>query len=234
MRSRVLSLIPVLLLVGACAGGSSEPFELEVAPEIVHGLYPETGTILLARVTSRSDVPVSLRIEAEGAGVSSAPEQVTPGEVAEFEITPGSVVEEVPVTIVVTGTKGSVEHTVTRETRVMPFEPPADDARRLLGVFTSWLETNRPELGITGDGAFEGRGVDPVLVVSHYLFLSDEWELGLSWHIMVPPDDWSELYLRPRDEWSPTVAFRLASRSAALEDGVVTIEEVPPPPEIVR
>jgi hypothetical protein len=226
--------MPILLLVAACAGDSSKPFELEVAPEIIHGLYPETRTILLARVTSDSDEPVSLQIETEGAEVSAAPDTLAPGEIAEFEIGAGSVAEEVPVTIVVTGTRGSVEQTVSRETRVMPFEPPADDARRLLGVFASWLEVNRPELGIDGDSTFEGRGVDPVLVVSHYQFLSDEWELGLSWHIMIPPDDWSELYLRPRAEWSPTVAFRLASRSAALEDGVVTIEEITPPAEIVR
>lgn len=232
MRSKLL-LVPILVLIASCAGGAAEPFELEVAPEIIHGLYPETGCIILARVTSETGDPVSLRVEAPGAEVS-APEDVAPGEVAEIEVTPGPATEEMALTITVTGTRGSEERTVARETRVMPFEAPAETAREILAVFTAWLEANRPELGITPASTFEGRGVNPVLVVSHYQFLSEEWELGLSWHIMIPPDDWSELSLRPRDEWAPTLAFRLASWSTALEEGTVEIEEVPPPVEIAR
>jgi hypothetical protein len=71
-------------------------------------------------------------------------------------------------------------------------------------------------------------------VVSHYEFTNDDYELGLSWHIMVPPDDWSELYLRPRDELNPTRAFRMSSWSAAMEGGEVEFTEVSPPAEVVR
>jgi hypothetical protein len=28
-----------------------------------------------------------------------------------------------------------------------------------------------------------------VLIVEHYLFFSTDWELDLSWHVMIPPDD---------------------------------------------
>ena len=31
------------------------------------------------------------------------------------------------------------------------------------------------------------------LVVSHYLFFSEQWELHLEWHIMVAPDDWARI-----------------------------------------
>jgi hypothetical protein len=51
---------------------------------------------------------------------------------------------------------------------------------------------------------------------------------------MVPPDDWADLYLRPRDEAAPTLAFRLASQAAALEDGVIEITPTQVPAEVTR
>lgn len=51
---------------------------------------------------------------------------------------------------------------------------------------------------------------------------------------MVAPDDWAELYLRPRDSLTPTRAFRLSSWSTALGGGRVEITDVAPPAEVVR
>jgi hypothetical protein len=51
---------------------------------------------------------------------------------------------------------------------------------------------------------------------------------------MVAPDDWAELYLRPRDELRPTRAFRVSSWSAALAGEPVEFTEVAPPDEVVR
>lgn len=51
---------------------------------------------------------------------------------------------------------------------------------------------------------------------------------------MLPPDDGAEIYLRPRAEVASSHAFRLASQHAAREDGVVAIEEVASPVEVVR
>lgn len=52
-----------------------------------------------------------------------------------------------------------------------------------------------------------------ILVVSHYLFFSEEWEMGLQWHIMIAPYDWARIYLRPRAEVQPTHAFEITSVS---------------------
>lgn len=50
------------------------------------------------------------------------------------------------------------------------------------------------------------------LVVSHYLFLSPEWELHVEWHIMVAPDDWARIDLRRRFvESAPSEAFEISS-----------------------
>lgn len=80
--------------------------------------------------------------------------------------------------------------------------------------FVEWLASEHPELGITADTEWQPTIVQPhILVVSHYLFFSEEWEMGLQWHIMIAPHDWARIYLRPRDELQPTHAFEISSVS---------------------
>lgn len=71
-------------------------------------------------------------------------------------------------------------------------------------------------------------------MVSHYTFYSPDWEVGAAWHIMVPPDDFAEVYLRSRGELRPSLGFRLDSWQTALEAGDLTITEIDPPMEVVR
>jgi predicted secreted protein len=79
--------------------------------------------------------------------------------------------------------------------------------------FIPYLEMNYPELGITSETVWKGTIVRPrILVVSHYLFFSEQWEMGLSWHVMIPPYDFAEIYLRRRDsDLSSTYAFKINS-----------------------
>jgi len=51
----------------------------------------------------------------------------------------------------------------------------------------------------------------------YYLFFSPEWEMGLRWHVMIPPHDWAEIYLRRRSELSSTRAWRIHSVDGQLE-----------------
>jgi hypothetical protein len=126
--------------------------------------------------------------------------------------------------------------TATRAIAVVPGDddlgPMASD---LLALFLQWLDQERADLGIGPDSQFEGRVVAPMLlVVSHYMFENDEYELGLSWHVTISPNDWAELYLRPREQLLPTRAFRLSSWTAGLAGEPVGFTEVPPPSEVVR
>jgi hypothetical protein len=59
----------------------------------------------------------------------------------------------------------------------------------------------------------------------HYLFFSDEWEMHVAWHIMIPPYDWVRIDLRRRYvETAPSRAFEISSRSSGAEP----IEIAPP------
>lgn len=71
------------------------------------------------------------------------------------------------------------------------------------------LAAKHPELGITAKTEWTPRFVSTLLVVSQYAYYSDEWELTVAWHDMIPPHDWTDIHLRHRGtEAVPGLAFR--------------------------
>ena len=235
----------VAALFSACSGsggdaddGSVGPFELIVHPEFVQGMYPGVPVTVLVAVAddSAGSGEVALTADFSHGSATVAPSGVSTGQIAQVTFTADPVVDEQEEALTVEGTRGSAESVADRRIVVMP---GADDreaiARDLLALFLARLQQDRPDLRITEQSAFDGSVVAPrLLVVSHYLFQNDEYELGLSWHIMVAPDDWSELYVRPKDSLTPVTAFRLSSWSMALAGENVEFTEVEPPAQIVR
>lgn len=234
----VIGILTAVCTVG-CGGESSPvPFALRLSPEFVQGVVPGATTGVLVTISNETETgdSVELTASAAGATVTVEPSRIREGEVAEVMVVAGAATADTPLDIVVTGRRDGLEATATRSTTVFAWEDDRGEyAWTLLGLFTTWLAEEQPELGIGADTPFSGSFVAPgLLVVSHYLFLSEDWEAGLSWHVMVPPDDWAEIYLRPRGEAAPTLAFRLTSQAAALEQGSVEISAVPAPEEVVR
>jgi hypothetical protein len=245
IRIRILLLAAtaaVVFAIGGCGDddddGGDGPFELIVHPEFVQGMYADLPVTVLVTIedTDSGTGEVSLTADFSHGAATVSPSQISTGQIAEVTITAEPVVDEMEATLTVTATRGDVEHVGERQIFVMPGEDDREStARDLLAVFTAWLEENHPDLGITPDSSFESSLVAPrLLVVSHYMFDNDEYELGVSWHIMIPPDDWSELYIRPKDSLTPAQAFRVSSWSAALAGDDVAFTEVAAPPEIVR
>jgi hypothetical protein len=115
-----------------------------------------------------------------------------------------------------------------------PIESPDD--RRETGLivrdaFLPWLASEHPELGITTDTVWIPLPLRPhILEVSFYMFQSEEWELVVWWHIMIPPYDWARMYLRHRTtEMAPSFAAEISSRSAGDDPQAVL-----PPEEVWR
>jgi len=237
------ALLTTVVAMSGCGGdeepAAAVPFTIGIAPEIVQGAVPGEATGVLVTISDAepTEQPVELAVAADGAEVSVEPTSIHQGQVAEVVIVAEPTSEERPLEIVVTGRRGDLEATAIRSTIVRPFEggeEVEEYARTLLGLFTSWLAEHQPELGIGPETEFSESFVCPVLVVTHYLFLSDAWEIGLSWHVMIAPHDWAEIYLRPREEATPTLAFRLRSQDGALNDGVGDISPIAAPSEVTR
>lgn len=115
----------------------------------------------------------------------------------------------------VTGERDGAQRTAWVPIQVSGGEDTLEaDATRLRDRFVTWLQAERPDLGITGATEWTPTIVKPhILVVPHYLFLSDDWELHLTWHVMIAPDDWSRITLRPRGSLAATEAFEIPSVS---------------------
>jgi hypothetical protein len=94
------------------------------------------------------------------------------------------------------------QESVVTATVTEPIEQPDD--RLITGTlmrdrFIPWLASEHPELGIDEDTVWTPRPVRPhILVVSFTMFLCEEWELVVWWHVMIPPYDWARMYLRHR------------------------------------
>ena len=227
----VLSWVLSLVLLGGCEASPSAPspepvspsptspsFELEVLPSSFVG--PAIGgqrVVFLVRAIGLSgDAPVELAATATSGTVSIERPALDPGMVGEVTVVPAGVPdgsERIQVDVTIVGRLGVVERTVRRAFNVAPgTDGLGSEAAAHLAPFAEWLRANRPELGIDGRTAWDGTPGSWVLVVDHYAFFSPVWELELSWHVMVPPDDWARIALRRR--WSdarPSVAFEISS-----------------------
>jgi hypothetical protein len=247
MNSRLAIAVSTALLavsVGtACRGdddgnGGKGPFELVVHPEFVQGMYANQPVTILVAIEEEVEGggPVELTVDSDKAEVSVVPRDISAGQVAEVTITAGPVVEEEEIGVTVSARRGETERSLTKQVIVMPGEDDREPmARDILALFLPWLEANHPEFELGPNSELDGMFVAPrLLVVSHYAFFNESYEIGIGWHIMVQPDDWADIYVRPRDDLRPTAAFRLSSWGAALEGGQFTIAPTTIPKEVVR
>lgn len=178
------------------------------------------------------------------------PNQIRPGEVAELTIiplepndpdpnrivplpddrlfgliNPDGPEEDRQVFVDLQAQRGTVRRTRMVKVKVLPGEDQlGETAARYRDLFVPWLAEHHPELGITEQTEWLGTIARPrILVVMYYLFFSSEWEMGVRWHVMIPPHDWAEIYLRRRSELSSTWAWRIHSVEGQLEPQITEL-----------
>jgi hypothetical protein len=222
------------------------PFTLVVEPPVFSPVMAGQRCVVLVSIEG-GEAPAAVSAVVTGnASVHPAGQEVGPGAVAEFTVIPGRVASEAVATsetlspepglrsvrLELLAERGSHRDSAALSLELVEWsddlEPMASELR---DRFVAYLETNRPELGITAGTEWTPTITKPqILVVMHYLFFSDDWEMGIIWHVTVPEHAWSRMYLRPRDELKPTIGLEIASYldSAA--------QPVPwdPPPEVDR
>ena len=158
--------------------------------------------------------PVKISAKAAGAQITVYNEAMKNGKIAEVVVVPKPSSVGKTLTVNFTGQCGGQAYKKVISFDVIEGE---DDrkayAQELQARFIAYLEAEHPELGITRQTQWSGTMVSPQwLIVSHYLFFSDEWEMHIQWHIMVPPSDWARIDLRRRyTEEKPSAAFEISS-----------------------
>lgn len=244
MRALQLAMIVIALLVSACdAGSSASPspsaasFSVEVVPPEtpveVRAAIPGQKTCFLVTVSDEAGGgPVTVSATASGATVDRiAPTDLAIGEVGEVWLTTDpTITTDTTASVSITVTRDGASQTVDRSILVMPMSGEGREAegQPYFEYWVAWLEAEHPELGISADTEWEPMFVSTLLIVSKMAYYADEWEMVVQWHVMIPPSDFSEIYLRRRGtESRPSLAFKLDS----FQDGTppYAIE----PPEVV-
>ena len=217
----LLLLFSIGILLLAC-GDKYVPFLIDITPENMADTIAGQSCVFLAAVTDKGDDgladAVNMSAEAGGATVTVNPQAIAPGQVSEITVVPdeASVGETLTVTIRGERNGWEQEDTVTLEVREGQ-DSIAEAAAEMRDEFIPWLAENQSHLGITADTEWTGTIVKPnITIVSYYLFFSEDWEMGVSWHVMIPPHDWARIYLRDRgSETAPSYAFEISSCSGA-------------------
>jgi len=231
--------VVVIVIVVVATRPPTTDFHIDVIPEQrteeQDPLYSIAGQhfVFLVTITDEGQegqLPVRISATAPSAEVVIYQQDIIEGQVAEVVVIPEQASIGKTIKVTITGNRGgSTDKKVASFDVVEGEDDRQEYAEELLDRFVSWLATNHTELGITDDTAWNGTMVSPVwLVVSHYLFFSEEWEVHIEWHVMVPPYDWAKIDLRHRfDELEPSYAFEISSLNATNKP--VPIE----PPETV-
>lgn len=219
-------------------GDGTSTLQIERSPEFVNRLIAGDRPLALVEVSGDAQAgPAGLTGTStmDGMSVRLEPASVAAGEVAEVWVEVPAVDRDVPFTVTVTATRGSDEVSVSIDATAVPgVDDMADTAGQIAQVFLDAMADEVPGLPSTAAELTLGTPVAGLLVVTHYAWFTPEYEVGLAWHIMVAPDDFAELYVRPRSELAPARAFRLGSWSTALAGGVVDVREIDPPLEVTR
>lgn len=217
------SVAAILALVGCGPAVVDEPFELAAVPQELQGFsIPGQQVVFLVTLASGAG-PAPVVVSATAEGADARVEGATLGggdDVAEVVVIPDAASVGGTVSVTIAGARGDASDSVQVRFDVIEGEDDRAAAAAVLrDRFVHWLAGNHPELGITPDTRWVGTMVSPQwLVVSHYLYFSPDWELHVAWHIMIAPDDWARVDLRPRFRGTaPTLAFEIPSVSLGAE-----------------
>jgi len=175
-----------------------------------------------------SAVDISASELGKMAEITVHPQAINPGQVAEVIVTPSETSINQTLTVAITGERGGLKQTETMTIEVVMGEDGVRSyATEMRDKFIPWLAINHPEFTITNETEWIGTIVNPrILVVMHYIFLSEDWEMYVTWHVTIPPHDWTRIYLRYRfTESRPAYAFEIPSVKGQDEPQAIEVPD---------
>ncbi len=218
----------MLFLTCAVNKNGGATFTLNAFPAAMEAIVGQRCVFLVTVEEMETGIETGHQVEisATGQGVDILVEPVllTPGEVCEVTVIPRNVQVGDSVIVTITGQREHHEDAAEIIINVLPGEDQIRPAAETIQArFIPWLTATYPELEITQQTDWTPTLVTPeILIVSNYLFFSDDWEMGLTYHVMIAPYDWARIYLRRQfQEEAPTYAFEISSLTATDDPHVV-------------
>jgi hypothetical protein len=213
--------LPVTVIDEGTGAGTDEPVMLSAA---LMGL-PSDATAFVEPNSIRPGEVAELTIIPNESNDLEPNYPLRPDEDHPVEIDPVAPEQDRQVFVGLVAERGGIRRSRLIEVNVLPGEDLlGETAVFYRGLFIPWLAEHHPELGINEKTEWMGTIVKPrILVVMYYLFFSPKWEMGVRWHVMIPPHDWAEIYLRHRGELSSTRAWRIHSVDGQLDPEVTEL-----------
>jgi hypothetical protein len=198
---------------------------MQVIPEKMEdSIAGQRCVFLLTVEDSGEGNVVNISATAPGSTVTVNPQAITAEQVAEVMVVPDEASTGSTLTVTINGEQDGLKQTETVTVDVLEGLGEVEDelagtAAEMRDKFIPWLATNYPEFGITSETEWMPNIVLPhIMVVMYYLFFSEDWEMGVQWHVTIPPHNWTRIYLRDRTtEVSPSYAFEISSWSTPGE-----------------
>jgi hypothetical protein len=208
----------------------TRPLGAEISDPIVYQAIPGQRCLFLVTVSNLTGGVDSVDVcgfvnREHGAPVRVYQRAVAAGQVAEIEVVPRRADVNTNLVLVIRGAVRGFSQTETVYIEVVDqTDDRREEATQIREYFEPWIAENFPELGISDCTHWKATIVRPVwLVVMHYMFLSDEWEMYVTWHVMIPPYDWAHVYLRHRYT-DTAVSFEFEDSSRSDDIGPIVID----------
>jgi hypothetical protein len=186
---------------------------------------PECGGVFIAHIIPGSDfsggVKLLLNAEPELSAELNRDYLNADSRVVEITIRPDSLTEIREYSMVLIAENAAMHRMLQLEVEMFPVEPQDSNwVVRKRDEFMPWIMHEHPEYAEILDQKWFAYNTYPqIWVVEHWTFLSQDWEMRICFHVMIPPYDWSMMRLRKRGEAEAEFAARWES------DG--TIHEIP-------
>ena len=166
------------------------------------GSYATGGGVFILRLVPGADLTgdVALSISAHKTLNATLTTTMVNAEtaIAEVAISPTAQAPVALHSITVTASNQTHEEVIQLEVDVIPWGIVSmNTIQEKYGQFEDWLRDEHPELGNFASQRWDLYSTYPrIVVVEHYTFLSEDWELRICFHVMIPPNDWSKMLLR--------------------------------------
>lgn len=215
-------------LVPGCFDGDSS-FTIQATYTKIRS-YPNGGGVFIVSMTSEQNFSGSVQLSLTADPALHADLTQTTltrdASVAEITIRPDDSAKIKNHTIMLWATHASKTTAVSLEVEMFDWEQSDTATVQAKSMeFIEWLRVNRPDItGLDDNDWFIYITYPQILIVEHWTFLNDDWEMRVCFHVMIPPDDWSMIRLRNRGTIDPLFA---AKREYASDNGSYTIHEIP-------
>ncbi len=235
-RACIFFSLALLLLQSCDLVRDPASFQIGLTPTTMESIAGQKCVLLLT-ITDEGDgfdrgQYISVTARADGQVLACTPNPFLPKQAAEilYALDLAAVGKDVVVQILAERNGYKQEQRATIHV-IAGSDQLAQTATGIRDRFIPWLAQNHPALNINTATVWDGTIVTPnILIVANYLFFSEEWEMGLTYHVMIPPNDWARIYLRRRYEDSkPTLGFEINSLTATEPPHVWT-----PPGKVMR